>query len=82
MCSLLLSFIFLLLCADADLDCAEAISRQLLHTSQAAIKSRTPYPAELVKHKKELELQGMRSATATSTVSLGRVDADLSKTRS
>lgn len=59
LCLLLLSFILLLLYADADPACAGAISRQLLPTFQAAIKSRTPCPAELVKHKKELALLGM-----------------------
>ena len=59
LCLNLLSFIFLLLSADADLLCAGATSRRLLPTFQAAIRSRTPYPVELVKHKKELALQGI-----------------------
>ena len=58
LCSILLYFTFLLLYADADLVCAGATSRQLLPTSQAAIRSRTPYLVELVKHKRELALQG------------------------
>ena len=67
---------------EADLVCAEAISRQQLHTFQAPIKSRTPYPAEPVKHKKELVLQGMWSSTATSTGALRGIDTDATKTRS
>ena len=59
LCLIQLFFAVFVLCADTDLGCAEAISPQLLPTFRAAIKSRTPYPAEPVKHKKELELQGM-----------------------
>ena len=82
LCLLLPSFISLLLYADAVLVCAGAISRRLLPTFQVATKSRTPYPAELARHRRELALQGMLFSATTLTVASCGIDAYTSKTRS